>query len=99
MATNARHLKKYFPPNYINILVLTPPPFNVGVPQQYVGSKGMCSLLRRRLVGFYSRPPTSALRSMKFLSPLSRNKPIDNAILPKFPGKINGQYQYYLQTE
>ena len=26
------------------------------------------SLLRRRLVGFYSRPPTSALGSMKFLS-------------------------------
>ena len=26
------------------------------------------NLLRRRLVGFYSRPPTSALRSMKFLS-------------------------------
>ena len=37
------------------------------------------SLLRRRLVGFHSRPPTSALRSMKFLSPLSRNKSIVSA--------------------
>ena len=53
--------------------------FTPSVSTPNFGAISNGSLLRIRLVGFYSRSSTSALRSMKFLSPLSRNKPIIGA--------------------